>query len=648
MSQPIYRALIVDDEAAVRRLTALALGRMGFQCQQAADGRQALQQIESTPFDAVIVDLRMPQHHGHALCIDLLKRPDRPVIIVLTGVMEPKLAVDLRARGIDDICFKPVDYHAFAAKVRTLVEFRQSNGAGSHAGDESPARAAVDSQLTSPATDSPDGKPTSDESAGDVSPSWNDTERHDSPPGRRSGEPDPEPRPQPPAGNISAQTKHIAAVLLRHKDRTREMAERLSSDTVEAVPVEGSEQLYDLLNRQRIDLVVIEQELGGFFTGLEMLERVYRDLLRPETILLADSSTELEEQARMLGVNTVLSPDSTVDDLAGAAQSVLTAMSVTNEFIPHQARKIVAAYDDLPPIPQLLVKLVSYMDIPLEEIPIKDLAQDISVDAKATTELLKLTNSASTGVRRQITKVVDAVNLLGPKRTISMLLSSATFGAQNELLKEWSEPIRRWYQQRSVLIASTASTFAERLENVSPDTAFVLGLLQDIGVLVLANTFRHRYQRIVQRVREIGQLRLEGVEQDEFKMTHADVSAALLQKWALPQSLIRPVLDHHQLEGASDRSVTEQSFLRVMRIGEALANLSDLHHPRRHQTLNGLLGQYGPQPPFPCKSAIAESIARTAECSELFALPLPDMTTADELVERINAAKEEPQAVAAP
>ena len=118
---PIYRALIVDDEAAVRQLTIRALAIEGFQCQTAADGREAQQLLRDTTYDVIVTDLRMPNLNGHALITELMQSKYRPVIVVLTGVLEPSLVKDLITRGVEQIEFKPIDCTMFGAKVHALV-----------------------------------------------------------------------------------------------------------------------------------------------------------------------------------------------------------------------------------------------------------------------------------------------------------------------------------------------------------------------------------------------------------------------------------------------------------------------------------------------------------------------------------------------
>lgn len=120
------RVLVVDDEAAVRELTIRALDRAGFECMPAINGEQALKMLELRSYEVVVTDLRMPNVHGHALVVELLSRASRPLIFVVTGVIEPRLAKDLLARGVDDIFFKPVDHEMLAVKISAQLEQRQS------------------------------------------------------------------------------------------------------------------------------------------------------------------------------------------------------------------------------------------------------------------------------------------------------------------------------------------------------------------------------------------------------------------------------------------------------------------------------------------------------------------------------------------
>jgi HD-like signal output (HDOD) protein/DNA-binding NarL/FixJ family response regulator len=127
--RPEHRALVVDDDPHVRELSARALCCEGFICDCAADGVEADELLRLFKYDVLVTDLRMPRRHGHALATDLLARRERPMIVILTGVMEPRLAHDLLLRGVDDVLFKPVDFQMFAAKVKGLFDRGQASRA---------------------------------------------------------------------------------------------------------------------------------------------------------------------------------------------------------------------------------------------------------------------------------------------------------------------------------------------------------------------------------------------------------------------------------------------------------------------------------------------------------------------------------------
>jgi DNA-binding response OmpR family regulator len=119
------RALIVDDEPAIRELTARALKSYSFTCDEASDGEEGWEMASRRDYQVVITDLRMPKRNGHSLAVELTARgSNRPLVVVLTGILEPRLAEDLIKRGVDDITFKPVDFTLFGAKIKALCERR--------------------------------------------------------------------------------------------------------------------------------------------------------------------------------------------------------------------------------------------------------------------------------------------------------------------------------------------------------------------------------------------------------------------------------------------------------------------------------------------------------------------------------------------
>ena len=126
MTEPLKTALVVDDELQVRSLTCRALSNCGFQCDEACDGVEALRLANSSKYDAVVTDLRMPNRHGHALCNDLMKLADPPNVMVLTALQDARLVRDLLERGVYAVVQKPVKYDELATQVLGMVDKNQA------------------------------------------------------------------------------------------------------------------------------------------------------------------------------------------------------------------------------------------------------------------------------------------------------------------------------------------------------------------------------------------------------------------------------------------------------------------------------------------------------------------------------------------
>lgn len=427
---------------------------------------------------------------------------------------------------------------------------------------------------------------------------------------------------------------HFAAIYFADPYRAQQLSDLLSERGVDSKIAQNSEDLYHLLNYRPVDFVLLENELRGFLTGLDILQRVFQDLLKPTTILLARPTVELRLKAQELGIDLILPPDCSIEQMGDAVVRLMAEVKVQQVLIPTGARRVVQAFDRIKPLPQVMVKLSMYLDA--AEISSHQLADDISTDAKSTADLLKLANSSAVGLQRKVSNVFDAIKYLGNRRTIGLLLSQGLLSSQNAFGSSTPLSERTWYNHRSVLIASTASLFAEHFEELSPQTAYVLGLLQDIGILVLVNAHHRRYLQLLRRFRGIGPLRLEVIEQQEFGYNHAHVSAAVLQKWGLPGSMVNLVLNHHESYGG-ERSRTEQRFLHVMALGEAFANLADGHVAHRYAQLHRCLSDYETGTNDKVKSCLAEAVAKAMEAKQIFALPLPDGRKIEALMKRIQA-----------
>ena len=118
--------LIVDDEANIRRMLASLLEAEGFAYREAATGAEAIQAIEASEPDAVLLDLVLPEMSGlDVLRRAVARRPEMPVIM-MSGRATLSDAVQATKLGAFHFLEKPVAAEAVLVHLRAALEFRKA------------------------------------------------------------------------------------------------------------------------------------------------------------------------------------------------------------------------------------------------------------------------------------------------------------------------------------------------------------------------------------------------------------------------------------------------------------------------------------------------------------------------------------------
>lgn len=117
------RALIVDDEAAIRRFLRSALIAEAFDVEEAGDVARALSLAAGSRFDLAVLDLGLPDGNGADL-IDPLRAAGGPAVIVLSALDDEPRKVAALDAGADDFVSKPFGVAEFMARVRAALRHR--------------------------------------------------------------------------------------------------------------------------------------------------------------------------------------------------------------------------------------------------------------------------------------------------------------------------------------------------------------------------------------------------------------------------------------------------------------------------------------------------------------------------------------------
>ena len=117
---PLRRVLVVDDEPMVREVVTAYLERDGYRVTTAADGQAALEALETTHPDLVVLDVMLPKLDGFDVLTQLRKRTDVPGILLTARTEEVDRVLGLEL-GADDYVVKPFSPRELAARVRSVL-----------------------------------------------------------------------------------------------------------------------------------------------------------------------------------------------------------------------------------------------------------------------------------------------------------------------------------------------------------------------------------------------------------------------------------------------------------------------------------------------------------------------------------------------
>lgn len=209
-----------------------------------------------------------------------------------------------------------------------------------------------------------------------------------------------------------------------------------------------------------------------------------------------------------------------------------------------QIKDILARAEVLPMSPSLLPKLLPYLgDV---NANFDDVVRIISLEQTLTAKLLQICNSAFFGQDEPVFSVADAVNRVGYQ---SIYLLAAMINGSNSFPTPSPAGIdtcRLWKH-------SVASAFNSKFvaETAGQDTSlmFTAGLMHDIGKVVIAQLATAPIAAALPLPATAESL---ANERAALGYSHAEVGAALLEKWQLPPQLVASIRHHHEPQSAAD------------------------------------------------------------------------------------------------
>jgi putative nucleotidyltransferase with HDIG domain len=214
----------------------------------------------------------------------------------------------------------------------------------------------------------------------------------------------------------------------------------------------------------------------------------------------------------------------------------------------NEREAILARIQTVPSLPSVVIKLRQYLNEP--EVNFDALARMIEYDPGLTANVLQLSNSAYFGWSRSIRTVKESIVRLGTNRIFQMVLCMSVAPLVRKPIKGYdldSEGLWR----HSIATAICAELVANEFELACRGEAFTAGLLHDMGKIVLG-TFVDIDDEPIKEIMASDNLSFNEAEQMVLGIDHAEVAAALLAAWNLPEEVSDAVRWHHQPSRAAE------------------------------------------------------------------------------------------------
>ncbi|MHB9035249.1 MAG: HDOD domain-containing protein [Armatimonadota bacterium] len=221
---------------------------------------------------------------------------------------------------------------------------------------------------------------------------------------------------------------------------------------------------------------------------------------------------------------------------------------------------------DLPSMPATLARIIQITNKP--DSTAEQLARVVMLDQSLSTKVLRLANSAYFGRRTKAETITEAVVTLGFASVRNLAASASVVDA---LFPKRMFPGFSWQDMWSHSV--TCAVAAEGVYSClvghaqgANESAFLAGLLHDVGKLIIARALPQRFLQIVEACRDYN-FDMVRAENNILSTTHCKIGYDLAEQWDFPEKISAGIAYHHVPEDACEH----EDLARAVSAGNLLA-----------------------------------------------------------------------------
>jgi len=231
------------------------------------------------------------------------------------------------------------------------------------------------------------------------------------------------------------------------------------------------------------------------------------------------------------------------------------------------ARAMVEDVEGLPTLPTVVSELLERSSDP--DATVGNITEIIENDPALNAKILKLVNSAFYGLPRRVSSLQTAVSILGFNAIRNIVLATSII---NMFHKRRIGFDSEGFWIHCLCTGVACNVLGRRVPGEQDHSEFVYGLLHDIGKIFLIVHHESALARVLEITREKS-VSFADAEREVLGITHAEVGAAIAEKWRFPEALVRAIRYHHNVEaagpGTTEAAITHvaDTLVRALQIG---------------------------------------------------------------------------------
>jgi putative nucleotidyltransferase with HDIG domain len=305
----------------------------------------------------------------------------------------------------------------------------------------------------------------------------------------------------------------------------------------------NAQDALQLMTTQPVDVVVSDLTMPQI-GGIDFLTRVAAQHPATARIVISGYADEITAAKCVMVGHRYFNKPFSPNTLTTVLHSLCDAQT---KAANNRIREYVGRLESIPTLSRTFQELNRALRS--NGLPIRDISAIIERDLALTAKVLQMVNSARFSPARRINSIFEAVQMLGFDLVRALVLGIHVFQFGDKIS---SSNLYQTVWNHSLQTAFGAKQLAalEGLDSDACEDAFLLGLLHDIGKVVLAASCSEYHDLWKKHFHDSRTLIAR--ENDAFGANHSNVGAYLLRLWGLSETVADGVDSHHNLAALKD------------------------------------------------------------------------------------------------